>query len=78
MKVLLDENFPLGLDDFLGGSAVNATIVVSRVRQWRPLADRIAVWREAIANLSRMSKPSGVFDLSDRGVLEPWLSEPRR
>ncbi|MGQ0733770.1 MAG: DUF5615 family PIN-like protein [Acidobacteriota bacterium] len=82
MKVLLDENFPLGLvrvlqtdgvrvehitlgwrgasdtrireclsdmdvvfltqdDDFLFGTSVDATIVVSRVRQSRRLADRI-------------------------------------
>lgn len=120
MKVLLDENFPLGLvralqadgvhvdhiitlnlrgapdvrirerlsdrdivfltqdDDFLVGSSVDATIVVSRVRQSRPLADRIEVWRKAIANLDSMSRVTRVFELSDAGMLEPWLSERRR
>lgn len=120
MKVLLDENFPLGLvralqtdgiqvdhiitlnlrgasdgrireylsdrdivfltqdDDFLVGSPVNATIVVSRVRQSRPLADRIEVCRKAIANLDSLSQATRVFELSDEGMLDPWLGERRR
>ena len=65
-------------EDFLAGSSVDATIVVSRVRQSRPLADRITVWRNAIANLSRMSRATRVFELTDEGVLEPWLGAPRR
>ncbi len=93
MKVLLDENFPLGLlrrlqadgliaehiitigwrgpsdtrirerlqdsellflthdEDFLFGASVPAVIVISRVRQARPLQDRIEVWRAAIRQL---------------------------
>lgn len=120
MKVLLDENFPLGLvrvlqadglqvehiitlnwrgasdarirerlsdkdvvfltqdDDFLFGASVDATIVVSRVRQSRRLADRIDVWRKAIASLSAAAPPTCVFELTDDGVLEPWPGPPRR
>jgi len=120
VKVLLDENFPLGLvralhadgvqvdhiitlnlrgapdgqirerlsdsdivfltqdDDFLVGASVAATIVVSRVRQSRPLTDRIEVWRKAIANLSSLSRVTRVFELSDEGELKPWLGASRQ
>ena len=114
MKVLLDENFPLGLvralqadsvqvehiitlgwrgasdaerrgrlsdrdvvflthdDGFLVGAVVAATIVVSRVRQSRRLADRIEIWRKAIAGLSGAPLTMRIFELTDEGVLEPW------
>ena len=120
MKVLLDENFPLGLvralqadgvlvehiitlgwrgasdtrirkrlsdkdvvfltqdDDFLFGTSVDAIIVVSRVRQSRRLADRIDVWRKALANLSATAQTTRVFELSDEGVLNAWLGTPPR
>jgi hypothetical protein len=113
VKVLLDENFPLGLaralqsdglfvehiitlnwrgapdirirqlltdtdrvfltqdDDFLHGPSVNAIIIVSRVRQSRRLADRIAVWRKAIVDLSGVALSSRIFELTDSGVLVP-------
>jgi hypothetical protein len=119
VKVLLDENFPLGLvrvlqadglqvehiitlnwrgasdtrirerlsdkdivfltqdDDFLFGSPVEATIIVSRVRQSRGLAERVEVWRKAIATLNAAVQTTRVFELSDEGVLEPWLGTPR-
>ncbi len=114
MKILLDENFPLGLarvlqadalhvehiitlgwrgasdsqirgrlsdsdlvflthdDDFLRGAKVDAIVVVSRVRQSRRLADRIEIWRKAIASLSGIPQPQRVFELTDDGVLVPW------
>jgi hypothetical protein len=120
VKVLLDENFPLGLvraleadglhvehiitlnwrgasdtrirerlsdkdvvfltqdDDFLFGTSVDATIVVSRVRQSRRLADRIEVWRKAIASLSAVAQTTRVFELTDEGVLKAWLGTPPR
>jgi hypothetical protein len=65
-------------DDFLVGSPLDATVVVSRVRQSRPLADRIEVWRKVIANLDSMSHATRVFELSDEGMLGPWLGERRR
>jgi Domain of unknown function (DUF5615) len=119
VKVLLDENFPLGLvrvlqadglqvehiitldwrgasdtrirerlsdkdvvfltqdDDFLSGTSVGATIIVSRVRQSRRLADRIDVWRKAIASFSAAAQASRVFELTDDGVLEAWRETPR-
>ena len=95
MKVLLDENFPLGLvrvlqadglhvehiitlNDFLFGTSVDATIIVSRVRQSRLLADRIDVWRKAIASVAAAAQTTRVFELTDEGVLEPWLGTPGR
>jgi len=119
VKVLLDENFPLGLvrvlqadglhvehiitlnwrgapdtrirerlsddvlfltqdDDFLFGTSVDATIIVSRVRQSRLLADRIDVWRKAIASVAAAARTTRVFELTDEGVLEPWLGTPGR
>lgn len=64
--------------DFLFGTPVDATIVVSRVRQSRGLADRIEVWRNAIASLSGTAQTTRVFELTDEGVLEPWLGTPGR
>ncbi len=64
-------------DDFLFGTPVNATIVVSRVRQSRGLADRIEVWRNAIASLSGTAQTTRVFELTDEGGLGPWLGTRR-
>lgn len=114
MKVLLDENFPLGLlrrlradgfaaehiitlgwrgapdarirerlldeqvlfltqdEDFLFGPAVSASIVVSRVKQSRPLSDRIEIWRSAVRDLANASRPERLFELMDDGTLAPW------
>ena len=38
-------------DDFLFGETVGAVVVVSRVRQSRPLKGRIEVWRRACRDL---------------------------
>lgn len=65
-------------DDFLFGTSVDATIVVSRVRQSRRLADRIEVWRKAITSLSAAVQTTCVFELTDQGVLEPWLGTTPR
>jgi hypothetical protein len=122
VKVLLDENFPLGLirqlqadgliaehiitigwrgasdtrirerlqdsevlfltqdEDFLFGASVPAVIVISRVRQARPLKDRIEVWRAAIRRLIHEPKTEKLFELTDEGVLLPWrdVSSSRR
>lgn len=118
MKILLDENFPLGLvpvlqadglhvdhiitlnwrgasdtrirkrlvevdlvfltqdDDFLFGTPVAATIIVSRVRQSRRLAERIEVWRQAIASLGASTQATRIFELSDEGELMPRVGLP--
>lgn len=120
MKVLLDENFPLGLlrrlqadglvadhiitlgwrgasdrqirehlqdsallfltqdEDFLFGESVPAIVVISRVRQARPLKERIDVWREAVRDLLQASRAERLFELTDDGVLLPWRDEPSR
>lgn len=59
-------------DDFLSGEAVSATIVVSRVRQSRKLADRIQVWRIAVQVLLAKKGTSRILELADDGSLVPW------
>lgn len=113
MKILLDENFPLGLlrrlhadgfvaehiitlgwrgasdrqireqlqdpgvlfltqdDDFLSGPPLPALVVISRVRQARPLAERIDVWRSAVRELLQASSAERLFELADDGTLRP-------
>jgi len=114
VKVLLDENFPLGLvrrlqadglvaehiitlgwrgasdarirerlqdsgllfltqdEDFLFGATLPAIVVISRVRQARPLKDRIEVWRAAVSTLVQQPRTERLFELTDGGVLLPW------
>jgi hypothetical protein len=48
-----------------------AVIVVSRVRQSRPIADRVAVWCTAVRDLIHTPRPERVFELSDEGRLIP-------
>ena len=63
-------------EDFLFGRDLAAVIVLSRVRQARPLAERIAIWREAIHRLSE--RPEGRrFELLDDGSLIPWEEGPQ-
>jgi hypothetical protein len=120
VKVLLDENFPLGLlrvlqddsltaehiitlgmrgasddqirerlqdnqvlflthdEDFLFGQTVPAIVVVSRVRQARPLAERIQVWRTAIRDLIEHRCPDRAFELTDDGTWVPWHEIAKR
>jgi hypothetical protein len=114
VKVLLDENFPLGLarvleadglpvehiitigwrgasdsrirtrlaspdvlfltqdEDFLFGESVASIVVVSRVRQARPLTERIDIWRRAVGELLRGSQTARLFELTDEGAILPW------
>ena len=117
MKVLLDENFPLGLvrvlhtaglevehiitlgwrgapdsrirerlqdpdvlflmqdDDFLFSKTVAAVVVLSRVKQARPIRQRIEVWRKAVQQLLQHPPDERLFELTDEGVLLPWRVE---
>jgi len=59
-------------EDFLSGGAVAATIVVSRVRQSRRLADRIQVWGSAVRTLVAAKGTDRILELTDDGVLVPW------
>lgn len=114
MKVLLDENFPLGLvralhadglhaehvitlgwrgasdsrirgrlqddqlifltqdEDFLFGEAVAAVVVISRVKQARPLRERIEIWHKAVQQLVQQGRVERLFELTDEGRLLPW------
>jgi hypothetical protein len=67
-------------EDFLFGASVPAVIVISRVRQARPLKDRIEVWRAAIRRLIQEPRTEKLFELTDEGVLLPWreVDLPRR
>jgi hypothetical protein len=54
------------------GESVTSIIVVSRVRQARPLAERIEMWQGAIGELLSAGSAYRVFELTDEGVLVPW------
>jgi hypothetical protein len=59
-------------DDFFSSGSVAAIVIVSRVRQARPLRERIALWRAAIRDLSAAAPAGRLFELTDAGVLRPW------
>jgi hypothetical protein len=59
-------------DDFLFGETVPAVVVLSRVRQSRPLQERIEIWRKAGRDLPQTSGVERLFELTDEGVLLPW------
>lgn len=59
-------------EDFLFGESVGSIVVVSRVRQARPLAERIEVWRRAVGELVQTPRAERLFELTDEGVLMPW------
>lgn len=118
MRVLLDENFPLGLlralqadgvvadhvitlgwrgvsdtelrarvthDDVVfvtqdtefltREDAPFAVVIVSRVRQARPLQDRVAICQRALRELLDAPRAERVFELTDDGHLLPWKSD---
>lgn len=59
-------------EDFLFGETVTAVVVVSRVRQSRPLKDRIEVWRRCIREILETRRPERLLELMDDGTLLPW------
>jgi hypothetical protein len=59
-------------EDFLFGHDVAAVVVLSRVRQSRPLRERVDVWRTAIRELGEPPRPERRFELMDDGRLLPW------
>ncbi len=65
-------------EDFLFGEAVASIVVVSRVRQSRRLAERIEVWRGAVEELLRSPHAHRLFELTDEGVLMPWIDAGSR
>lgn len=63
-------------DDFVFGKSVAAVVVLSRVRQSRPLNERIELWRKACHDVAPMSRPERLFELTDEGLLLPWQDAP--
>jgi hypothetical protein len=59
-------------EDFLFGETSRAIVVLSRVRQSRPLKDRIEIWRKCVRELLQASKPERLYELMDNGALLPW------
>ena len=59
-------------EDFLFGETSRAIVVLSRVRQSRPLKDRIEIWRHCVRELLQASKPERLYELMDNGALLPW------
>ena len=53
-------------------STVAGQVVLSRVRQERPLAERVALWITAFASLRREDRPERLFELLDDGQLVAW------
>jgi hypothetical protein len=61
-------------EDFLVGKPVSASVIVSRVRQARPLNERIALWRATIQSLIRDDPSERLFELTDAGLVVPFRS----
>jgi uncharacterized protein DUF5615 len=59
-------------EDFLFSKGPLAMIVVSRVKQARPLRERIEVWQSAVAHVSANPPLERRFELMDDGQLVPW------
>jgi Domain of unknown function (DUF5615) len=59
-------------EDFLFSKGPLAIIVVSRVKQSRPLRERIEVWQSAVEYLIANPPTDRRFDLMDDGQLMPW------
>jgi hypothetical protein len=53
------------------GPSSFAMVLVSRVRQSRPIAERIAVWHRAVRELINTPRSERLFELSDDGELTP-------
>lgn len=58
--------------EFLSESPSTSIIVVSRVRQSRPLAERLSVWLQGIDALLQGESVERLFELHDDGRLVPW------
>jgi hypothetical protein len=49
-----------------------ALVLVSRVRQSRPLGERVSIWEQAVQQLLSGSGEERLFELGDDGQLFPW------
>jgi hypothetical protein len=57
--------------EFLDETLQAGVIVVSKVRQFRPVADRIELWVAAVRELMTTPRKELLFELTDEGVLVP-------
>jgi hypothetical protein len=64
-------------EDFLFSRGLAAIIVLSRVRQARPLRERIDIWRRAVRQLIQDPGAQRHFELMDDGGLVPWEEGPQ-
>jgi hypothetical protein len=55
-----------------------AIVLVSTVRQARPIADRVAIWMNAVQQILAAPVDSRLLEISDSGQLAPWTDVPRR
>lgn len=81
IRELLDDTDLLFLtqdEDFLFGELTGAVVVLSRVRQSRPLTERVGIWRRGILDLERNPRSERRFELMDDGSLVPWEQGPGR
>ncbi|MBM3769986.1 MAG: hypothetical protein FJW27_01610 [Acidimicrobiia bacterium] len=65
-------------EDFLFDRPTEATVVVSRVRQSRRLAERVEVWRRAVLDLLKNPRPERRLELMDDGYLLACEEGPGR
>jgi hypothetical protein len=63
-------------EDFLFDEPTEATVVLSRARQSRPLAERVGVWHRTVVDLLRHPKPERWFELMDDASC--WPGRPGR
>jgi len=59
-------------EDFLFAGGLAATILLSRVRQARPLGERIDIWLRAVRELTGNPQSERRFELLDDGTVIAW------
>jgi hypothetical protein len=59
-------------EEFLFAPSVRAIVMLSKVRQSRPLKERIEIWQKAVQDLIASKRPEKLFELMDDGTLLPW------
>lgn len=64
-------------EDFLFSRGLPAVVVLSRVRQARPLRERIDIWGAAVQTLVMNEASERRFELLDDGSLLPWVEGPQ-
>ena len=52
-------------------------VVVSRVRQSRPIVERVTIWDRAVRELTGIPQVHMLFELMDDGRLLPWIDASR-